>query len=297
MSKRKRKPRVKKMKIRKWLEQQLHAKYATGHGMAKHAIKDEHNSTPYIHSDRTYRTYLSRCNQFADWLIREKGISDKDKAWELVPEYLRYLEEKGLSAWTITNAMSAIAKAYGVSTTEIDYKAPKRERSTVKRSRGTAVRDAHFSEENNMELVILAKCCGLRRHEMEALKGTDLGLDGEGNTIIHVKSGKGGKERNVILHGSQMELECVTKMMRNVGSRLVFPKGIHSACDVHHYRGEYACRAYSSKVRDPIPKEDRYICRKDKKGMIYDKKAMLYASQQLGHNRIDVIASSYLYDL
>lgn len=57
MAKRKRKPRDKKMKVRKWLQQQLHERYLKGHGMAKHAIKDQHNSTPYIHSDQTYQTY------------------------------------------------------------------------------------------------------------------------------------------------------------------------------------------------------------------------------------------------
>ena len=297
MAIRKRKARTKKMKIRKWFEKQLHAKYVTGHGMAKHAIKDEHNSTPYIHSDKTYKTYKAQCGRFADWLVEEKGVNDKEKAWELVPEYLRYLEEKGRSAWTITNAMCAIAKAYGVSTKEIDYKAPKRERTNVRRSREAAVRDVHFSEENNKKLVTLAKCCGLRRHEMKALLGCDLAKDKDGNWIIRVKKGKGGKFRNVILHGSKEELECVIKMMQNAGKELVFPEGVHSACDVHHYRSIYACRAYLSKARNPIPKEDRYICRKEKKGTVYDKKAMLYASQQLGHNRIDVIASAYLYNL
>ena len=297
MAKRKRKPRDKKMKVRKWLQQQLHERYLKGHGMAKHAMKDQHNSTPYIHSDRTYQTYLRQCNRFADWLISEKGVNDKDVAWELIPEYMKCLEEKGLSAWTILSALNAIAKAYGVSTTEIDYEAPKRERASVKRSRYTAIRDAHFNEENNVDLITLASCSGLRRHEMKTLRGSDFASDENGNIIVRVKSGKGGKGRNVILHGSEKEIKRVIKMMRNASTGLVFPNGVHSACDVHHYRGVYACRAYLSKARDLIPKEGRYICRKDKKGIVYDKKAMLYESQQLGHNRIDVIASSYLHNL
>jgi len=290
------------IKARKWMLNQLYAKYQEGHGRAKHAIKDIHNSTPYIHSNNTYETYKGQCNHFGDWLTeraQKLGDSpyDKDKAWDLIPEYMKSLEEKGMSSWTISCALSAIAKAYGVSTTEIDYKAPKRERSKMKRSRNVVTRDAHFSEDNNRDLVTVLSCCGLRRHEVKALHGSDFGVDEDGNAIIHVKSGKGGKSRNVILHGSDEELKCVTKVMSNAGSGLVFPDGIHSACDVHHYRAVYAWRAYSSKERNPIPKEDRYVCRKDKKGVVYDKKAMLYASQQLGHNRIDVIASSYLYDL
>ena len=284
-----------KIKVRKWMRDQLRLKYNTGHGKAKHELKDVHNSTPYIHSDKTYKTYVAQCNHFADWLS-EKGITDKDEAWEMIPEYLKHLEEKQQSAWTILTAMNGIAKAWGVSTSEIPYKAPKRERADVKRSRYSAKRDSHFSVENNIELVTLASCSGLRRHELDALHGNDLAIDKNGKFIIRVKSGKGGKARNVVLHGSENEIKLVVRTMRQANTGLVF-NHVHSAFDEHHYRAIYACRAYSSVARVDIPKSERYVCRKDKKGIVYDKKAMLYASRQLGHNRIDVIASSYLYNL
>ncbi len=284
-----------KIKVRKWMRDQLRQKYNAGHGVAKHELKDIHNSTPYIHSDKTYKTYVAQCNHFADWLT-EKGITDKDEAWNMIPQYLKHLESNSKSAWTILTAMNGIAKAWGVSTSKIEYKAPKRERADIKRSRYTAKRDAHFSMENNRELVILATCSGLRRHELEALHGTDLAMDVNGNTIIRVRSGKGGKARDVILHGSEHEIQCVIRMMRRASTGVVF-NHVHSAFDEHHCRAIYACRAYKSVLRDNIPKKDRYVCRKDKKGVIYDRKAMLYASRQLGHNRIDVIASSYLYNL
>lgn len=43
-----------------------------------------------------------------------------------------------------------------------------------------------------------------------------------------------------------------------------------------------------------IPKCDRYYCKKDKKGIWYDKEAMKITSRALGHNRISVIAGHYL---
>ncbi|MBQ0028247.1 MAG: hypothetical protein KBS96_06555 [Lachnospiraceae bacterium] len=46
-----------------------------------------------------------------------------------------------------------------------------------------------------------------------------------------------------------------------------------------------------------LDSKEKYICRKDKAGVVYDRQAMLYASRQLGHNRIDVIANSYLHNL
>ena len=45
---------------------------------------------------------------------------------------------------------------------------------------------------------------------------------------------------------------------------------------------------------EEIPRRERYICRRDKVGVIYDKTAMAEVSKMLGHNRIDVIAYSYL---
>lgn len=64
--------------------------------------------------------------------------------------------------------------------------------------------------------------------------------------------------------------------------------------DVHGYRAVYATEVYAMYARDEIPKEDKYICRKDQKGIILDKKAMLEASKALGHNRIDVVAGHYI---
>lgn len=71
---------------------------------------------------------------------------------------------------------------------------------------------------------------------------------------------------------------------------------VPSHMDVHGYRREYAQALYNSLARpvDKIPKRDKYICRGDKKGVIYDKKAMLCVSRQLGHNRISIIAGHHL---
>ena len=74
---------------------------------------------------------------------------------------------------------------------------------------------------------------------------------------------------------------------------------VHSAFDEHYHRSIYACRAYRLKARniEDVPPKERYRCRKDRAGIVYDKVAMKYVSNQLGHNRIDVIAASYLQNL
>lgn len=286
-----------KIKPRKWMNDNLFEAYQKGKGHSKHAEKDEHNSTPYIHSNQTYRTYKAQCNHFADWLV-EHQIRDKDEAFKQIPTYLKSLEERELSAYSIVTALNAIAKAYKVSTKDIDYRAPKRERVSIKRSRYTAKRDAHFSIEANQELIDFVSATGLRRHELEALHGTDLVVGSDGTYQIYVKQGKGGKQRFAAVVGNPKEIENVVRIMKKSKDGKVF-EHIHSAFDEHYYRSLYACRCYKSKARDinELETKEKYICRKDMAGKVFDREAMRYASKQLGHNRIDVIANNYLHNL
>jgi hypothetical protein len=66
--------------------------------------------------------------------------------------------------------------------------------------------------------------------------------------------------------------------------------------DVHSYRSEYCTEIYNTFARplNKIPRNERYHCRRDLNGVCYDKRAMLIASQFLGHNRINIMAEHYL---
>lgn len=282
-------------KPRKYMRDNLYNKFKDGYGMKKtDAFKD---FDPYIHSNSTYLTYKKQCEAFADWLS-EKGINDVIEAKNNIPNYLKDCEEKGQSAWTILTKMNAIAKAYSISTKEIDYKAPKRQRQDVKRSRLQCDRDRHFSVKNNKALIDFNSCVGLRISELKALHGNQLKSRPDGSYYLEGIKGKGGRVRNVDVIGSKAEVDTVVKLMTMAKDGLVFNK-ISSAFDCHYYRSVYACRAYKSKARDidSLKRRDMYICRKDKKGIVYDKLAMKYASLQLGHNRIDVVGLSYLHNL
>ena len=111
-----------KIKLRKQLNTILHELYRQGYGKPK--IKDKHNSTPYIHSESTYKTYKAQCNHFADFCYANGVKYDMDEAFKLIPAYGRKLEDEGKSAWTIYTAINAIAKAFGVSTESLGYKPP-----------------------------------------------------------------------------------------------------------------------------------------------------------------------------
>ena len=79
----------------------------------------------------------------------------------------------------------------------------------------------------------------------------------------------------------------------NIGEYIF--KEIPQNLDIHSYRASYACELYKSLERplDSLIREQKYYCKGDMKGNVYDKKAMLKVSKMLGHNRINVIASNY----
>lgn len=283
------------IKLRKQLTDKIRDKYKLGYGKAKHEIKDKHNATDVIHSEKTYKTYRQHVNQYADY-CKKKGIKTYEEAEKRVPEYMQYLEEqKGYSASSLYTALCGLAKCFDKHTTEIDYKAPERSRSDIVRSRTPAQRDKNFSAENNKPLIDFCESTGLRRDEVAHVNGSDLVLE-HGKAYLKINKGtKGGKERKVEIIGNRQH---VINMCKTAGHGKVFAK-VNSNADIHSYRGNYACALYKKYARplEQIPKEDRYCCRGDMKGVILDKKAMKIASENLGHNRISVIASNYLYDL
>ncbi len=137
--------------------------------------------------------------------------------------------------------------------------------------------------------------CGLRRVEMLRLKGEDVYRDERGNVIVHVRKGKGGKERFVTAR--PLYAEHILKMAESVEPKEnVFPT-LPGKLQNHRYRGDFAKGLYHELARsvESIPKNELYIMRKERAGEKYDRVAMLEVNRQLGHNRVGVIAESYLY--
>lgn len=283
---------MKRKKLKKFFKDKLFNLYQEGHGKSKQ--KGIHNETPYIHSHSTHKTYQSQCAHFAEFCYAQ-GIKYPGEEKALIVPYIEHLKASGKSPFTIYTAACALAKVYGCSTEDFGITFPKRERVSIRRSRLIAKRDTTFSEENNRALIEFCRSTGLRRSELTALRGSDLRVNGD-KVFVHVKQGKGGKSRNVEVIG---DVKGVVKIMKEAGNGLAFPAGIPSHMDVHSYRSQYACEYYRKYARPlkNIPQEDKYICRKDKAGTVYDKKAMAKTSLQLGHNRISVIAGNYLYNL
>lgn len=288
------------------------------YGHSKHADKAAGVADQYIYSFDTMATYKKHALYFVAWAKENAdaraALGHKPRTLqECRPFVERWLLERqaaGLSAQTVQMERAALSKLYGE---PIDVPLKAMRRADIKRSRGTAVRDAHFSEERNADFVNFCRCAGPRRAEYEALTADALEMH-DGAYYVHYTEGtKGGRERLSPLVGTPEEVAQAVHFLGGLDGT----QKAHSAADVHSYRSEYATRIYNRYKGDleclkgtqidytaitgktrrdgsRIYKNALYICRGDRRGDILDRAAMLRASQALGHNRECVVAEHYI---
>lgn len=242
-----------------------------------------------IYSWSTYKGYLSICCRFLTDCKEQHGCKTLSEARQYANEWLHKYDD---SPYTQKTYMAALCKLYGEHS-ENFFHTKDRERKDIHRSRNDVVRDTHFSERNNKELVTFCKSTGLRRKELENIRGHQLKVTANGY-YIHVK-GKGGRWRDALVCGTDKEIQLVVHKMKSAGKEKVWGK-VHSNADIHSYRRIYCTRVYTLFARpiETLSHSEKFFCRKDKKGIVYDRKAMRIASNNLGHNRISVIAGHYL---
>lgn len=294
--KRKEKALQQKESYRKTARLRLQTMLKAGLGSKRSEDKAEADTKNKIYSKATFNTYKQQFRHFADWLDKAhpEAVTLED-ARGFVDEYLRHLIELERSAYSISTAKAAIAKIMGVEATQF-IATPPRLRADIKRSRGVAERDKHISDKKEEELARFTSATGLRRKEMTMIEAEDLFFE-NGQAYLNINKGtKGGKPRIAKIVGkTEAETKDIIKWIQSKEGRL-FNK-LSSNYDNHFYRATYANRLYNQLKRDiaDIPAEEKYIMRKDRAGEVYDKQAMLHVSKALGHNRISVIAQSYLY--
>ena len=240
-----------------------------------------------IFSFSTYQAYWKHTKYFLSYIKQEHPeCTTLKSAKKYVNEWLQTRVDQELSAWTVQLEAKAMGKLYGISPDSENYfKPPKRKREDIKRSRGDRVRDRHFSKTNNDELIKFCKGTGLRRSELEQLRGKDLitreQIESElfrlsqisedkrtiseekrlsmlrdaclfkGEYFTHVRNGKGGRERLSPIIGQNAE-QIVTRMKNTLPDEKVW-QHVHKSADIHSYRGDYATAIYKDFAR-PIEK-------------------------------------------
>ena len=262
-------------------------------GESKHAHKIAGDATDYIFSWSTYKAYTKHARYFLIWAKNKYKCKTLAQCRQYADEWLKLRIDQGKSAYTIKLELAALCKLYG--DTAADYiPTPPRLRKNIVRSRRQAVRDAHFSEANHADFVEFCRSTGLRRAELKALTGDKvLQEDGQWYVVVN-KMSKGGRPRKAPIVGN---VSKIVGMMQAAGTGKVFEK-IPNGADVHGYRADYATQVYLNHARPlkSLPKEEIYYCRKDRKGVWFDRRAMGYASAALGHSkgRVSVVGEHYI---
>lgn len=279
----------KKSTIRQGVEKLLKMR---AFGQSKHLDKLKNNGKPArnkIYSGSTLTNYIAACCRFLRWVRREYGCADLDLARQYVGTYLRLRIRQGLSAWTVRAEAAALAKFFQCAMCDFGVKLPKRRRRDVKQHRRNAY-VGHYDEKKHYLLEAFCRACGLRRHEVAQLRVSDVYRSAQGNVIIHVRQGKGGRERFVIAL-NDLPLELAEQAAAR-GDKLIFLH-VPKYAPVHTWRRAYAQDLYQRLARpaEEIPRQERYICRGERAGIIYDKRAMQAVSKMLGHARLDVVTS------
>ena len=261
-------------------------------GDSKHADKKRNHNQPArnrIYSRKTFETYLAICCRFARWVKDTYGCNDMDKAIRYVAAYLRWRIALGRSAWTVRTEASALAKLYQCSARDVGVKLPARRRQDVtQHRRGRWL--GHFDPVAHKDLMAFCLSCGLRRHEVLKVRPQDVSVDAQGRAIIHVSQGKGGKARDVsALDDVPLKLAHRASQRGDTYIFLSIPK----YSPVHEWRQSYAQRLYASLTvpMEQVPRSQRYVCRRDRARVVYQKKAMAVVSVNLGHSRIDVVTA------
>ena len=259
-------------------------------GRSKHEDKKINVTGDKIYSYKTFKNYMNKSAIFIRWIKENHPeCCDLDECKKYVVEYINSLTHySNASKMTVRSALKKLYQE------EFDVKIGCCRRADITRSRKPAARDKRFDEKKNWELVDFCRGTGLRNNkELQVLRGNMLEKFGDEYWLVGVK-GKGGKMRNVRVLPEYAD--TVVRLCLQAGENRVWPY-VHSAADVHSYRADYAHLWYNKLARpiEEVPRRERYYCRMDKRGTIYDRKALLTVSRYLGHNRIQVMAHNYMW--
>jgi integrase len=253
-------------------------------------------STGRIHSFKTRQVYQEHSIRFVRWVRATHGIKQfaelEAHAEEMASAYLCKQLAERKSAFTLQTIRAALRMLFGNRQLAEQVALPKRERKNITRSRGPKAHDRHFQPKNWPDLIHFLEATGLRRDEVKMLKVGDI-VEHDPNhsdqTTVHVRSGKGGKARTVLVDTDRLQDVLKLKAGRSDDER-VFVR-IPKHLDVHSYRRDFAQERYLRNAPDHElpPEEKERLSPKD-----YDRTAAEIVTKSLGHNRRSIILSHYI---
>lgn len=268
------------------------------------------NRAEGIHSIKTADTYRQTVNLFADYLKNQGVRNIEDITRDHVQGFM--LSRADNSAYTHSKDISAINKILDTRYTVREFGLPQRSYSHICNNRGLAVRDTSEALRNREQLEFV-RCTGIRRGSIATITPEQALRDAQGQVIgFHVVE-KGGRERNaVVIEQERLRItELVNQREQENGKNIPMFNAVDSNANPHYARREYAQQLYSDLREAAKQEQDYYVgmremfinqsnleraisrfSKEDIKG--YERDILAEVSQNLGHNRIDVVLYHYL---
>lgn len=283
---------------------------------AKMELIKENGSLPFgetvegIYSISTKDNYRKVANHFTRYCVKEKGEDPRANLQDLIKKYsIDYLHERearGLSPSTLSKDRAALNKI-SVNNRKIDYEVSQRKIENITRSRSNRnTNNKHFNEDNNSDLVALAKGTGGRRSDLASLTPKSF-FKRSGRLFVRFEGSKGGRNRIAVVREEYREK--IESRIASTASDLPLFARVHSHADIHSYRREYAQELYKDILRDKslksalsgvYPKReeniqsDLYTTQGQDNVFTGYRDDIFLVSQSLGHNRLDVAVNHYL---
>lgn len=266
-----------------------------------------------IYSKKTMSDYKKVATQFHTWQ-KEKGYNFRsldDVGTTHIIEYLQERQNKGCSSWTTSHDLSSLNKIFGTSISKKDACLTPRHNSNIRNNRGFGNNYRYSTYAKNKDITFFISSCGVRRQSLTTLTPSQAIRNNENMVIGFRVVEKGGKPRNCYVRN-----ECQKEITSFVDNHLAtqrnnpFWNKVNKNLNTHWYRGEYAHALYQSLLNAKQNREDYFNGYKDTfinqnkldkaiskrkattKG--YDNEILGMVSQNLGHNRLDVVHTNYL---
>lgn len=292
-------------------------KYGNNKHEAKKVVKEVNelfeknantNAANGIFSKITFKNYQNNVMLFAKYIQAEhKEIKNIHQiTTQIAHEYLEKLQDEDhYKAATIQTKSAAIAKVLDFRCEDINYNLNKK-RSELP-SKGRNIRNNTLANKHN-NLIDFFKNTGCRRSEAMQITPQQIKTDTSGNIFLDFRSEreyqkmtKGGRGRfitqisekyqQVLLKIKETaEKNNYTRIWQNVSN------STFQHFNSHAYRREFAQNLYKSLEQEYIDEhgytaKHDYVCRKYDES--YNREFLKIVSEELGHNRVDVVIDNY----
>lgn len=266
-----------------------------------------------IYSKKTMSDYKKVATQFHEWQ-KEKGYnfrSMSDVKPNIIKEYLFERQANGHSSWTISHDLSALNKVFNTTLSKKECGLASRRSENIKNNRGFGNNYRASVYAKNQDLITFISSCGVRRQSLTMITPANAIRDKDNIVIgFHVVE-KGGKQRNCYVRNEyQSQITAFVNTHLETQGNVPFWNKVDKNFNTHWYRGEYAKGLYNDLLEAKANGEDYFhgyqdifinqrkleqVTQRHKSSVKgYDTQVMAMVSQNMGHNRIDVVYVNYL---